>query len=44
MKEHPYSKGTLCGRGHGAAQWAYSGRLTQPMKRAADGSFPYQLG
>ena len=40
MKEHPYSKGTLCGRGHGAAQWAYSdGRLTQPMKRAADGSF-----
>lgn len=40
MKEHPYSKGTLCGRRHGAAQWAYSdGRLTQPMKRAADGSF-----
>lgn len=40
MEEHPYSKGTLCGRGHGTAQWAYSdGRLTQPMKRAEDGSF-----
>ena len=40
MGEHPYSKGTLCGRGHGTAQWAYSdGRLTQPMKRTADGSF-----
>ncbi len=40
MEAHPYSKGTLCGRGHGAAQWAYSdGRLTQPMKRQNDGSF-----
>lgn len=40
MEEHPYSKGTLCGRGHGTAQWAYSdGRLTQPMKRVEDGSF-----
>lgn len=40
MEAHPYSKGTLCGRGHGAAQWAYSdGRLTQPMKRQDDGSF-----
>lgn len=40
MEEHPYSKGTLCGRGHGTAQWAYSdGRLTQPMKRMEDGTF-----
>lgn len=40
MEEHPYSKGTLCGRGHGTAQWAYSdGRLTLPMKRAEDGTF-----
>lgn len=40
MGDHPYSKGTLCGRGHGTAQWAYSdGRLTQPMKRTADGGF-----
>ena len=40
MGDHPYSEGTLCGRGHGTAQWAYSdGRLTQPMKRTADGGF-----
>ena len=38
--EHPYAKGTICGRGHGVAQIAYSDeRLTQPMRRAADGSF-----
>lgn len=37
---HPYAKGTICGRGHGVAQIAYSDeRLTQPMRRAADGSF-----
>ncbi len=39
-EKHPKSKGTICGRGHGMAQMAYSDeRLTQPMRRAADGSF-----
>ena len=39
-KVHPYSKGKLCGRGHGIAQAAYTdSRLTQPVKRMADGTF-----
>jgi thiosulfate reductase/polysulfide reductase chain A len=38
--EHPHSRGTLCARGHGYAQIAYSkDRLTDPLKREADGSF-----
>jgi len=38
--DHPMSKGTLCARGHGFAQIAYSkDRLTAPMKRQPDGSF-----
>lgn len=37
---HPYSKGTICGRGHGVAQIAYSDeRITSPLRRTADGSF-----
>jgi thiosulfate reductase/polysulfide reductase chain A len=37
---HPYSKGTVCARGHGFAQIAYSGdRLTEPLKRNGDGSY-----
>lgn len=40
MEEHPYSKGTLCGRGQGTAQWAYDDeRVTQPMKKMEDGTF-----
>lgn len=40
MKEHPYSKGTVCARGHGFAQFVYSDeRLTQPMKRMDDGEY-----
>ncbi len=40
MEDHPYAKGTLCGRGQGTAQWAYDDeRVTQPMKRMEDGSF-----
>lgn len=39
-KAHPYAKGKVCGRAHGAAQWAYTdGRLTQPMRKGKDGSF-----
>jgi len=39
-ENHPYSKGAICGRGHAFAQLAYSeDRLTQPLKRTADGSF-----
>lgn len=37
---HPYSKGTICGRGHGLAQLAYSEeRITQPMRRTESGDF-----
>lgn len=37
---HPYSKGHLCARGHGIAQLAYTDeRITEPMRRKADGSF-----
>jgi thiosulfate reductase/polysulfide reductase chain A len=37
---HPYSKGTLCARGHGYSQIVYSAdRLTEPMKRNEDGSY-----
>jgi thiosulfate reductase/polysulfide reductase chain A len=37
---HPYSKGTLCARGHGYSQIAYSAdRLTEPLKRNEDGSY-----
>lgn len=40
MKEHPYAKGTLCGRGQGTSQWAYDDeRVTTPMKRREDGTF-----
>lgn len=40
MKDHPYAKGTLCGRGQGTAQWAYDDeRVTTPMKRMEDGTF-----
>ncbi len=39
-KVHPYSKGHICGRGHGVAQMAYSdGRLTQPLRRKENGEF-----
>lgn len=37
--KHPYSKGTLCARGHGFATNAYTdSRLTDPMKRNEDGT------
>ncbi|MDR2197314.1 MAG: molybdopterin-dependent oxidoreductase [Coriobacteriales bacterium] len=37
---HPYSKGTVCARGHGYAQILYSAdRLTEPLKRNRDGSY-----
>lgn len=37
---HPYSKGKLCGRGHGVAQIAYSpDRLTHPLRKNANGEF-----
>lgn len=37
-KDHPYSKGTLCARGHGFATIAYNeARVTQPLKKNADG-------
>ena len=37
---HPYTKGHICGRGHGLAQMAYSDeRVTQPLRRKDDGSF-----
>lgn len=38
--KHPKAKGTICGRGHGVAQMAYSDeRLTRPMRRTDDGTF-----
>lgn len=38
--EHPYSKGKLCARAHGAATLAYHpDRLTHPMKRGTDGNY-----
>ncbi|MCL2882910.1 MAG: molybdopterin-dependent oxidoreductase [Coriobacteriia bacterium] len=38
--DHPYNYGTVCARGQGFAQVAYSpDRLTSPMKRNDDGSF-----
>lgn len=38
--DHPYSKGKLCARAHGAATLAYHpDRLTQPMKRGANGTY-----
>jgi len=37
---HPYSKGTLCARGHGFSQIVYSkDRLTSPLKRNENGTF-----
>lgn len=37
---HPYSKGRICGRGHGLAQMSYSDeRVTQPLRRKDDGTF-----
>ncbi len=37
---HPYSKGRICGRGHGLAQMAYSDeRVTQPLRRKDNGEF-----
>ena len=37
---HPYAQGKICGRGYGYSQIAYSpDRLTDPLKRSADGSF-----
>lgn len=39
-KDHPYSKGMLCGRGHGVAQFAYAEeRITEPLHRLEDGTF-----
>lgn len=39
-KDHPSSKGTLCARGHGFAQFVYAEeRLTQPLKRTESGDF-----
>ncbi|WP_339061649.1 molybdopterin-dependent oxidoreductase [Tepidibacillus marianensis] len=38
--DHPYGKGKVCARGHGLASIPYSpDRLTQPMKKIADGKF-----
>lgn len=40
MEDHPYAKGTICGRGHGVAQIAYSDeRVTTPLKKNAEGGF-----
>ena len=37
---HPNSKGMICARGHAATQIVYSkDRLTEPLKRGADGKF-----
>ena len=37
---HPYCEGTLCARGYGYAQIAYSkDRLTDPLKKNAQGKF-----
>ncbi|AJC12129.1 molybdopterin oxidoreductase [Berryella intestinalis] len=39
-KDHPYAKGTACGRAHGVAQMAYSAsRITTPLRKTEDGSF-----
>ena len=39
-KDHPYSKGMLCGRGHGVAQFAYAEeRIAEPLHRLEDGTF-----
>lgn len=39
-ENHPYSKGTICARGHGLAQMAYSEeRVTQPLRKTASGEF-----
>lgn len=38
--DHPYGAGKLCARGYGYSQIAYSeNRLTDPLKRTADGAF-----
>lgn len=40
IKDHPYSKGRICGRGHGFATLAYSSdRVTEPLKRLEDDTF-----
>ncbi|MEG1746773.1 MAG: molybdopterin-dependent oxidoreductase, partial [Raoultibacter sp.] len=40
QEEHPYSKGTICARGHGFAQLTYGDqRLTQPLKRTESGDY-----
>ncbi|MDO5044531.1 MAG: molybdopterin-dependent oxidoreductase [Coriobacteriia bacterium] len=37
---HPYSKGTLCARGHGYATIGYTdGRITEPLKRNEEGGY-----
>ncbi|MFT9488039.1 MAG: molybdopterin-dependent oxidoreductase [Tepidibacillus sp.] len=38
--DHPFGKGKICARGHGLASIPYSpDRLTQPMKKIAEGKF-----
>lgn len=38
--DHPYSKGTLCARGHGYATLVYSKeRITEPLKRVGEEKF-----
>jgi len=39
-EDHPYSKGTVCARGHGFAQFTYAkDRVTEPLKRLDNGEF-----
>ena len=40
IKEHPFSKGTVCARGHGFAQLTYAkDRITEPLKRLENGEY-----
>lgn len=40
IEDHPFSKGTVCARGHGFAQFTYAkDRITEPLKKMDDGSF-----
>lgn len=45
IEDHPFSKGTVCARGHGFAQFTYAkDRITEPLKKMDDGSFKLSAG